>query len=94
MKIKFVTDEEVNAIRPGTYPSIPWAPFIEELYKHPNQWAEFNEKVNQASSAYNVRNTYKDIEVRLTGGNALPINHPDKKPWTVYLRYVPSDETF
>lgn len=94
MKLKFVSDEEIEAIRPGMYSKINWASFIEELYKHPNQWAEFPEKINNAASAYNVKEKYKEIEVKITGGNALPLDHPDKRQWTVYLRYVPSDDTF
>lgn len=93
MKIKFVTDEVVEQLttrgRRGL--NLPWAEFIEELYKHPNRWAEFPHKVNASSSAYSQIDKFKDIEARVTGGNNLSKLHVDKKQWTVLLRYVPEN---
>jgi hypothetical protein len=95
MKLKFVSDEEVRKLTPGSKLGHDWSGFIEELYKYPNKWAEFPDKIRSANSAYQVRNTYKDIEVKVTGGNGLAIDDPDKKFWTVYLRYTPGeDDTF
>jgi hypothetical protein len=99
MKIKFVEDTVVAQGR-GRKAQHDFAAFIEELYKFPNQWAEFPEKVSFASSAYRISEQFKDIEVVCQGGNALAKDNPNKKLWTVYLRYVPSapieteDDTF
>jgi len=47
-----------------------------------------------------VSDQFKDVEVVCQGGNALAKDNPNKKLWTVYLRYVPStpieteDDTF
>lgn len=87
MKLKFVDDSVVRGTgRPNKY---PWAEFIEELYKHPNRWAEFPIAVANSTSAYRVKEQYADIEVTVSGGNNLAADHPDKAAWTVYLRYVP-----
>jgi hypothetical protein len=94
MKLKFITDNDLERLSlQGRRLSHNWVPFIEELYKHPNRWAEFPEKVNHSAQAYNVTQRYKDIEVKITGGNSHRIDHPDKKQWTVYVRYVPDKET-
>jgi hypothetical protein len=34
---------------------------------------------------------FKNIEVRLTGGNNLAKTHPDKKQWTVFMKFVPEN---
>ena len=89
MKLKFLTDKQVaEASLRARDMSHNWAPFIEELYKHPNRWAEFPEKVNHSAQAYRVTELYKDIEVKITGGNSHRVDHPDKKQWTVFVRYV------
>jgi len=93
MKLKFVTDKEIAMISlRGRDMSHKWTPFIEELYKHPNRWAEFPEKVNHSAQAYKVTQMFTDIEVKITGGNAHRVDHPDKKQWTVFVRYVPDNE--
>jgi hypothetical protein len=93
MKLKFVSDKEIAMISlRGRDMSHKWTPFIEELYKHPNKWAEFPEKVNHSAQAYKVTQMFKDIEVKITGGNAHRVDHPDKKQWTVFVRYVPDNE--
>jgi hypothetical protein len=89
MKLKFVEDTVVAQGR-GRKAGHDFAAFIEELYKFPNQWAEFPEKVSFASSAYRISEQFTDIEVVCQGGNALAKSNPAKKNWTVYLRYVPS----
>lgn len=87
MKLKFVDDSIVRSVgRPSRY---PWAEFMEELYKHPNRWAEFPMPIANSTSAYRIKEKYADIEVTVSGGNNLDADHPDKKSWTVYLRYVP-----
>lgn len=89
MKIKWVAEAELEAIRVGRKPAHNLTPFIEELYAHPMQWAEFPEKVNTHSWGYRQMSIYNEIEVVQTGGNNLANNHPDKKQWTVYMRYNP-----
>jgi hypothetical protein len=88
MKLKFVSDDVVRS-GGGRRSVYPWAEFIEELYKHPNRWAEFPMQVPHSAIAYRVREKYADIEVTITGGNNLSSDHPDKRYWTVYLAYTP-----
>lgn len=90
LKLKFVEDSEVNAGR-GRRSSYDFASFIEELYKHPNKWAEFPEKIPSSNTAQRLKTQYKDIEVVTSGGNGLGLTNPDKKMWTVYIRYTPSE---
>jgi hypothetical protein len=93
MKLKFVSDKELaQATLRSRDMSPDWASFVEELYKHPNRWAEFPEKVNHSAQAYRITGMYKDIEVKITGGNSHRLDHPDKKQWTVFVRYVPDRE--
>lgn len=97
MKLKFVEDAVVDQLVRGRRSAHNWADFIEELYKYPNQWAEFPEKIQHSRTGYRLPEIYKDIQVRISGGNNLANNHPDKLNWTVYVRYVPSvqeDDTF
>jgi hypothetical protein len=91
MEIKFVTEDEIAEKR-GRKEKYPWSEFIEELYKHPNKWAEFPVKVVNSGSAYRVTTKYKDVEVQVTGGNNLTAEDPGKQLWTVYVRYTPRDE--
>ena len=93
MELKFVEDKVVQSItrgRTGTIAPIVTA-FIEELYKHPNKWAEFPIQISHTSQMYRIQKRFKDIEVRGTGGNNKATNDPDKKDWTVYMRFVPSE---
>jgi hypothetical protein len=91
MEIKFVSDEKVKELEYiGTKKKTKiWTDFMEELYKHPNRWAEFPVKVNSSASAYAQLKKFKDIEIKLMGGNNLAKNHPDKKQWTVFIRFTP-----
>jgi hypothetical protein len=95
MEIKFVTEEEIAQKR-GRKEKYPWAEFVEELYKYPNRWAEFPMRISNSASAYRVPQRFKDIEMRVSGGNNLANDHPDKLEWTVYLKYVVDveEETF
>lgn len=91
MQLKFVSDEIVEQLnhRKSGNRRHNWSEFVEELYKHPNKWAEFPDKVNSSAIAYSQSEKYKDVEVRVTGGNNLSKDHPDKRQWTVYMRFVP-----
>lgn len=89
MELKFVSDETALAVR-GRKAAHNWAPLIEEIYKHPNRWVEAPWKLTSGTEAYRLRSRFKDIEVSIQGGNNLSKNSPDKKLWTVYIRFVPS----
>ena len=93
MEIKFVEDDIVEMLtgRGRRGQNLPWSEFIEELYKHPDRWAEFPHKVNSSATAYVHIEKFKNIEVRLTGGNNLAKTHPDKKQWTVFMKFVPEN---
>lgn len=92
MKLKFIDNIDDVTSGAGRKPLYPWAEVVEELYKHPNRWVEFPEKISSSSSAYIAMKRYADIEVRTSGGNNHPKDHPDKLMWTVYLCYVPKGE--
>lgn len=104
MKIKFLSDAEVEELtkdRRGQHRNMyNWSAIIEELYKHPNRWAEMDFKVPSATTRRFLLERFKDIEVRMSGGNNLASSHPDKKLWSVYIKYVPAvdateeEETF
>ena len=88
-KIKWVTDDEVAKAKVGRKAQYDISGFIEELYANPGAWAMFPEKVNSHAWAYRIPQRYAQIEVVQTGGNNLSGQHPDKKLWTVYMRYNP-----
>jgi hypothetical protein len=93
MEIKFLTDEEMaKTVRKGRNRAHEWDPFIEELKRNPNKWAEFYDKVNYPAQGYRVATLYKGVEVKVTGGNHLNITDPAKVKWTVFLRYVPQKD--
>jgi cytochrome c len=89
MKIKFVEDSIVQASDGRRQSLEKFGQFIEELYKYPNQWAEYPEPINHSATIYRLKERFKDIEVALRGGNNFAIDHPEKKAWTAYIRYVP-----
>lgn len=88
-KIKWVDDETIAKAKVGRKPQYDVDSFIEELYANPGAWAEFPEKINSHAWAYRIPKRYAQVEVVQTGGNNLSGNHPDKKLWTVYIRYNP-----
>lgn len=92
MKLKFVNATEIGGR--GRKSIYAFDEFIEELYKFPNQWAEFPEQIGFASQAYRLSERFADIEIVCSGGNALAKTHPNKKNWTVYIKYSPKDGTF
>jgi hypothetical protein len=89
MKLKFVSEKEIGQKGGGRKSVYPWAEFMEEIYKHPNDWAEFPMTVPHAAMAYKQKEKYADIEIILRHGNNLALDHKDKRWWTVYIRYVP-----
>lgn len=89
MKLKFVEDNIVQATDGRRQTLEKFNQFVEELYKYPNQWAEYPDQINHSATIYRLKDRFKDIEVALRGGNNLAMDHPDKKAWTAYIRYVP-----
>ena len=87
MKLKFVDIDKIEDLR-GRRSHHDFAGFVEELYKYPDQWAEFPDKIVSSVTAYRLRR-FKDIDIRVSGGNHLPKDHPDKKTWTVYACFSP-----
>ena len=87
MKLKFVPEEEVTGSTRGRKPMYPWAEFFEELYKFPNQWAEFPQTIKNATSAYSQAKKYKDVDVKCVG-------NPDTGEWTAYFKFIQEDEVF
>jgi len=90
MKIKFVEDSVVRASDGRRQTMEKFTTFIEELYQHPGKWAEYPEQVSHSATMYRIKDRFADIELALRGGNNLAIDHPDKKLWTVYVRYMPA----
>ena len=88
MELKFVELDDI--VRPKT--SQKFREYIKVLMKHPGKWAEYPDKLNTPTEGYRLKKLVPGIEVRLTGGNNLAKKHPDKKPYTLYLRYVEPTE--
>ena len=65
----------------------PWAEFFEELYKHPNRWAQFPYRVKNASSGYVQAKKYNGIECRVT-------RHVDSGEWNLFFRFNQEEEVF
>ena len=89
LKIQWVPDEEVTSVKLGRKPKYDATSFIEELYANPMKWAKFPVEVPQHTWGYRLMDNYENIEVVQTGGNNLANSHPDKKAWTVYVRFNP-----
>lgn len=90
MSIEWVSDIVVRGSRMKTN---ELSETIEQLYANPSKWAKWHEPVNSHSWKRVIEAKYDGIEVVLTGGNNLKKNHPDKKFWTMYLRYNPKYKT-
>jgi len=92
LEIEWVPDEEVGSRRLGRKPKHDVTAFIEELYANPMKWAKFPIAVTQHTWGYRLMDSFKNIEVIQSGGNNLANSHPDKKAWTVYVRFNPEFE--
>ena len=94
MAIKWVKDEVVDSIQRGRK-SVGNTKAVEEIYpelrQNPNKWAELPIKVTSHSSARQWAKKFKGLEIKMTGGNNYAKNHPKKKDWTIYLRFVSKD---
>jgi hypothetical protein len=88
MKLKFVDDATVAQAAIRGRKTFNWIAVVEELYAHPNKWVEIEEKVQFPTNAYRLRDKFAGIEVVCSGGNLHAITHPEKKQWTVYMRFV------
>ncbi len=90
MEIEWVEDDVVNSIRRGD--KSPQIPILEamlvELKKNPGSWAKFPVPVNSQPVVHRWKMLFPGTEFRATGGNSLKANHPEKKQWTLYVRYV------
>lgn len=92
MEIKFVTDDVVAAIRGKNRNSkYDWLGVVDAVRANPGRWAEVPWKIGNANMKSHLHKRYESLEIRLTGGNNLPLAHPDKKLWTMYIRYVPEE---
>lgn len=92
MKIEFVEDSVVEQLSLDLRRSplvTALTDTIEELYKNPNRWAKLAIKWPSSSQIYISVRKFKDVEVRLSGGNNLKKHDPDKRDWDIYLRFSP-----
>jgi hypothetical protein len=92
LKMEWVPDEVIVARKYGRKPRYDVTSFIEELYANPMKWAKFPATIGQHTWGYRLMDNYKNIEVVQSGGNNLANSHPDKKAWTVYVRFNPEFE--
>lgn len=90
MTFKFVDEQTVKQAATRGRKAYDWTSIIEQLYANPNQWVEIERKVGFSTVAYRLKEKYEGIETVCTGGNNLSMTHPDKKLWTVYMRFVPT----
>ena len=65
---------------------------IVELKNHPNKWAEFPLAVPNAVVVSTWRKAYPEFSFRATGGNNLNNADPNKKLFTIYIRYNKTEE--
>ena len=92
MKLKFVDDKVVEQARVrGRGNKFDWPTIIEQLYANPNKWVELPETVPYPSGAYYAKK-FEGIEVVCSGGNLLKPDNPDKKHWTVYIRFALTEQ--
>lgn len=93
MNIKWVDDEVINNIKRGNKESLipQFEKFLAELKKNPNRWAEYPEKIASQPWVVKMGKRYAGLETKVTGGNSLRLDDPNKKLWTAYFRYVGED---
>lgn len=94
MEIEWVANEIVDDIYKGSRKSgasKTMRLMFESLKQNPGVWAKFPIEVNSNASVDRWKRMYKGLECKVTGGNQRPIGAPDKKLWTVYVRYVNND---
>lgn len=89
MKIEWVSDTVVRGAR---MKKSEVSAIVEQLYANPYKWAKFAHPVPNHSWKKVIEDEFDGIEVVLTGGNNLASDNPDKKFWTMYLRYVPKTQ--
>jgi hypothetical protein len=89
MEIKFVDPSE---IRKGGSVLPVVRELTEALKEHPNRWAELPIKVSTGTSVNRWKTLFPDFEFKGSGGNNFATGHPDKKLWTIYVRYSPKSE--
>lgn len=87
--IEWVDDEEVNKITRGRNIHYDATPIIEQLYANPMRWAKLPVQFKHSTQVIRLKRQFKNIEVKSTGGNNLATTHPDKRLWTVFVRYNP-----
>jgi hypothetical protein len=92
MKLKFVDDATVAQAALRGRKTFNWIAVVEELYAHPNKWIEVEETVAFPTNAYRIRDKFEGIEVVCSGGNLFAVSHPEKKNWTVYIRFVAPED--
>ncbi len=90
--IEWVDESEVNKITRGRTLNYDPTPVIEQLYANPMQWAKLPVALNHSTQVQRIKTRFKNIEVKATGGNNLATTHPDKRRWTVFVRYNPDKE--
>ena len=91
-KIEWVDDEVVNKIKRGRNASNDITQIIEQLYANPMKWAKLPFQMPASSSVNRITKRFNGIEATMTGGNNLRIDDPNKKNWTVFLRFNPQKD--
>ncbi|CAB4149283.1 hypothetical protein UFOVP536_70 [uncultured Caudovirales phage] len=88
MKLKFVDDEVVKQAATRGRKAYDWTSIVEQLYANPNKWVELDRQIGFPNAAYRAREKFAGIEIVCSGGNLLTMSDPNKKLWTVYMRFV------
>ena len=89
MEIKFVEAEDLR-VRGTALESAK--ELLVALKNHPNRWAEVPTKVSAGTVVQRWKALFPDFDFKASGGNNLAKDHPDKKYWTVFVRYSPKSE--
>jgi len=91
MELKFVNEPPEN--RGSAKYKAVLAETLAELKNHPNKWAEFPIQVSYPTMPSQWRQQHPEFSFRVSGGNTLAIKDPNKKLWTVYIRYNKPEPT-
>jgi hypothetical protein len=91
MEIEWVDDKVVDVIKKGSRKegaTNTMREMYQVLKENPNVWAKFPTPIAANASVARWKEIFPGLEAKVTGGNQLSPKDPNKKWWTVYVRYV------
>lgn len=94
MDIEFIDENQLpqGPGRPAIY-NDRFEVFMETLLAHPDaigKWAKMPFEIPHATVVSMAwRKKYPECKFRCSGGNNLNVKDPNKKLWTIYVKYEP-----